>query len=76
MYQWILLQYFYRFLYLVVHHTCRGTFDNIGVTHQLADDKLIAPVLIEFAFKGGPSDLESKILQKYKKNHLYTPKAF
>ena len=27
-------------------------------------------------FKGGPSDLGTKILQKFFKNHLYTPKAF
>ena len=26
-------------------------------------------------FKGGPSDLGTKILQKILKNHLYTPKA-
>ena len=27
-------------------------------------------------FKGGPSDLGTKVLQKYQKNHPYTPKAF
>ena len=31
---------------------------------------------LEVQFKGGPSDFETKTLQKYKKNHPYTPKAF
>ena len=66
----------------LIYTTLVFVISKTGVTRNSLSNPYKAKQTLErlnfetYFFKGGPSDLGTKILQKYKKNHRYTPKAF